>query len=590
MQDDHTANRSPAAAAETDVRSGKRAAIYARVSTDEQVKGTSLSAQVDRCQAAAQAHGWHLAGTFVDEGVSGSLSSRPQLDALVRMVEDEQLDRVVITKLDRIARSLRHLLELLDLLDRKQVTLVALDDPLDPSTASGRAMVHLRGVFAELERQLIRERTAEGQLRRVQAGCWPGGPPPYGYRVVDNPHGSGRILELHPDEAMVVRLAYKLLVDDAFTTGEAAEELRRLGTTPRRAPDWTYHNLRRLLIDGRGLSGMWPWRRAGRGGRRTSEELYVSIPSILDPTEHERLLATLSTTSTQPTSRREYLLRGRLRSPHGTRMQGIPSQGGDRWYRCPHRTSQRPRNAHKCACGRLHASTVEEAVWGHVQELISDPAALELLAAEHESSRSDHAALERDRLAALDTLIASLQQEIADEYAALREEGFDPGAARAAVRKRNEQLLHVRDERDSLLRLRGKNLASMGLAARLRDLAEQARQALLDADNTMRRKVIDIIDLQVEVLRWEPCDTCDGKGLLANPGPRRRGVSPEDDYRRSPILCPDCLRTRQIPVLRISGQVPQLLMSAIAAGDTDAGSMIPNDGVALPFSADVRVA
>ena len=138
------------------------------------------------------------------------------------------------------------------------VTLVALDDPLDPSTASGRAMVQLRGVFAELERQLIRERTSEGQRSRVAAGGWPGGPAPYGYKAVDNPRGAGRVLVIDEAEAAVVRLANKLIAREGYTTGQAAAELQRLGTRPRHATHWTHWNLRRLLLDGRGLSGQWP--------------------------------------------------------------------------------------------------------------------------------------------------------------------------------------------------------------------------------------------------------------------------------------------------------------------------------------------
>jgi site-specific DNA recombinase len=98
-------------------------------------------------------------------------------------------------------------------------------------------MVHLRGVFADLERQPIRERTMEGLRRRVEAGGWPGDPPPYGYQVVDNPDGGGRRLEVQPDEAAVVRLAYTLIVEEGYTTGETAEELNRLGSTPRRSPE-----------------------------------------------------------------------------------------------------------------------------------------------------------------------------------------------------------------------------------------------------------------------------------------------------------------------------------------------------------------
>jgi DNA invertase Pin-like site-specific DNA recombinase len=319
------------------------------------------------------------------------LSSRPQLDALVRLVEDEQVDVVVITKLDRIARSLRHLLDLLDLFEQRNVTLVALDDPLDPSTASERAMVHLRGVFAELERQLIRERTTEGQRRRVESGGWPGGPPPYGYKIVENPSGAGSVLAVDEEEAAVIRLAYKLIAEDGWTTGEVALELRRLGTHPRRSPEWTHHNVRKLLVAGRGLSGRWPWRRAGRAGRADADEIVVEVPAILDPLEHERLLAVLAASSTQPSKWQTYLLRGRIMSPHGARMQGVPGQGGTRWYRCPHRPTHRPPGTERCNCGRLHAPTVEEAVWEQVMSLVRDPAALESLAAEHETARGGHA-------------------------------------------------------------------------------------------------------------------------------------------------------------------------------------------------------
>jgi site-specific DNA recombinase len=98
-----------------DLAAPTRAVIYARVSTDEQIKGTSLQGQVERCRTAAATGGWNVVGEFVDEGVSGALSRRPRLDALIRLVEDHQVDVVAITKLDRIARSLRHLLDLLDL-------------------------------------------------------------------------------------------------------------------------------------------------------------------------------------------------------------------------------------------------------------------------------------------------------------------------------------------------------------------------------------------------------------------------------------------------------------------------------------------
>lgn len=561
-----------------------RAAIYARVSTDDQAtEGTSLDAQVDRCTHHAVAQGWDVVGPFVDRGVSGALSSRPALDEVVRLVEDGELELVVITKLDRIARSLRHLLDLLELLEHKGVSLVALDDPLDPSTASGRAMVQLRGVFAELERQLIRERTSEGQRRRVESGGWPGGPPPYGYATAVAPNQQGKVLVVDGDEAAVVRLCYRMLAEDGMTTGEVAVELNRLGTRPRAAREWTHWNVRRLLLDGRGVSGRWPWRRAGRRDRTEADEVVVSIPAILTREEHERLLAALASTSTQPTSRRRYLLRGRIFSPHGERMQGIPGHASQRWYQCPHRHTQRYTDTPRCECRRLHAATIEQAVWDHVAGLLGDPTALEALAIEAESARGEHAVAERDQLAELDAQIERLEADVAEEYAGLRAEGVDPATARAAIRASNERLLGLRDQREDLQRLRGKNLGAAGLASRLRELSARAQATLVDADETLRRKLIDLLDLHVHVLGWAPCQTCDGKGLITTTSPVRR-------LGNTGLVCPDCLRTRHVPAIRVSGQVPELLLLALGGGGEVTDLAPGRAGTVMPFEADVRIA
>lgn len=560
-----------------------RAAVYARVSTEDQAtEGTSLDSQIDRCRRHVSQEGWASIGEFVERGVSGSLSSRPALDQVVRLVEDRAVDVVVITKLDRIARSLKNLLDLLDLFERCQVQLVALDDPLDPSTPSGKAFVHMRGVFAELERGLIRERITEGLRARAMSGGWPGGPAPYGYSIVANPAGTGKVLVVSDEEAAVVRLAYRLLVDEGATTGEAALELRRFGSRPRRSQEWSHWNLRRLLLDARGISGEWPWRRAGREGRTSDDEIVVQIPAILTPVEHEALLATLRTTTTQPAEFRTYLLRGRLVSPHGTRLQGVPGNGS-RWYRCPHRHVSRPSTTERCNCHRLHAVTVEQAVWNEITRLLANPDVLDTLAAEHSQSREAHASRERTRLIDLEDEITAAEERIATEYITMVDDGVDPAAARAVVRTRNEQLAELRRERDQLLTFRRRNLAATGTTSQLRAAAAAARQALECADDTFRRKVIDVLDVRVEVTGWDQCGRCQGRGLIPREasGRRPRGSTG--------AICPDCLRTRVIPRVRVAGQVPELLLAALADG-TDVSRIDVLEGTVIPFSKELEVA
>jgi uncharacterized protein (UPF0335 family) len=189
---------------------------------------------------------------------------------------------------------------------------------------------------------------------------------------------------------------------------------------------------------------------------------------------------------------------------------------------------------------------------------------------------------ERDRLAVLDRRITALEEEIAEEYAALRDEGFDPAAARAAIRKRNQRLTAVRKERETLLRFRSRNIAAAGIATRLRAIAAQAEAALDEADLAMQRRVLELLRLRVSVTGWERCLTCEGRGLVVAPHPTRR-------LGNTGAMCPDCRRTRHVPRIRITGQVPELLLITLAApGNVD---LLPNkEGAMLHFRGDVLVA
>src|SRR5262245_57079121 len=100
----------------------KRAALYARVSTNEQTTENQLQA----LRAFASARGWH-AIEYVDTGISGAKERRPALDALLAAARTRKVDVVVCVKLDRVARSTRHLVTLAAELEALRVDLVALD-------------------------------------------------------------------------------------------------------------------------------------------------------------------------------------------------------------------------------------------------------------------------------------------------------------------------------------------------------------------------------------------------------------------------------------------------------------------------------
>lgn len=123
---------------------------YARVSTTEQ----SVGLQLDALQGAG------VEQVFVDEGISGSVSSRPELDKCLAMLRSG--DTLVVWRLDRLARSLKNLLELVESLSSRGIHLRSLTESIDTSSASGRLILSVFGALAEFERALIIERTQAG--------------------------------------------------------------------------------------------------------------------------------------------------------------------------------------------------------------------------------------------------------------------------------------------------------------------------------------------------------------------------------------------------------------------------------------------
>jgi len=157
-------------------------AIYARVSTQEQaVEGTSLDHQTSQLNAYGQAQGWEVTHRYVDPGFTGKDDNRPGLQRLLADAKLGMFQKVVVYKLDRLARKLRLLLEIEEKLKDSGVSLHSVKETLDTSTPIGRTVFQVLGLVSEWEREMIVERTKNGRLQRYREHCWAGGKPPYGY-------------------------------------------------------------------------------------------------------------------------------------------------------------------------------------------------------------------------------------------------------------------------------------------------------------------------------------------------------------------------------------------------------------------------
>jgi DNA invertase Pin-like site-specific DNA recombinase len=145
--------------AEADDGENMRVALYARVST---LNGQHPEMQLAELREYASRRGWKIVGEYVDEGISGSKESRPQLNQLMTDVHRRKFEIVFVWKIDRFGRSLKHLVNALADLDAYGVAFVSLRDNLDLSTPSGRLMFQIIGAMAEFERALIQERVRAG--------------------------------------------------------------------------------------------------------------------------------------------------------------------------------------------------------------------------------------------------------------------------------------------------------------------------------------------------------------------------------------------------------------------------------------------
>lgn len=140
----------------------KRTIGYLRVSTEGQAKdGISLEMQEQKVSAYCALHDWTLSEVISDEGYSAKSLSRPGMQRLLAMVNAGEIGTVVVYKLDRLSRRTRDVLDLVERLERAGVALHSIQESLDTKSAIGRFVLRTLASLAEMERDLIVERTKD---------------------------------------------------------------------------------------------------------------------------------------------------------------------------------------------------------------------------------------------------------------------------------------------------------------------------------------------------------------------------------------------------------------------------------------------
>jgi site-specific DNA recombinase len=227
----------------------KQTAIYARVSSQRQKEGDTISSQLDSLLTYASVEGYDVnkSWIFLDDGISGKTLQRPALDELRDIIRVDPVECVLIYSTDRLARDYTLQLILLDEFKRHGVQVCFLKNPPVGDTPEAVMLNHFQGIFAEYERALILDRSRRGKIYKAKQGnpiCLPS--VAYGYNRVRN--GQEISIEICEEKAKVVKDIFRLYVYEKKSISEIARILTQRGVkTANNRPRWIEGSIRHML-------------------------------------------------------------------------------------------------------------------------------------------------------------------------------------------------------------------------------------------------------------------------------------------------------------------------------------------------------
>ena len=436
-------------------RTGRVAAIYARVSSERQRQDETIQSQTVGLRELAAERGLLLAEdlVFEDEGFSGATLQRPALERLRDRAAEGAFEVLLCHAPDRLARRYAYQVLLLEELARVGVEVRFAKEPERGASPEDELLRQFQGMIAEYERAQIAERTRRGKLHRARTGhqavlsC-----APYGYRYVKKTEHSEGFWEIDAVQAEVVREVFARYINDGISIGELARWLTERGIPTRtgkavwdRSSVWAM--LRNTAYRGEAAFGKTktlerhgkPTRttraRGERHGRRPARAdqpaekwMLIAVPAIVTEETFELAQARLSQNAhfAKRNTKRPTLLQGILvcrECGYGCyRTTTRTTNKRIYYYRCIGSDNYRHIGGRVCHSRPIRADELDELVWGEVRRLLQDPTLvhseidrrLQAARTEHPTARRREA-LERDLTraeAAITRLIEAYQEQL----------------------------------------------------------------------------------------------------------------------------------------------------------------------------------
>jgi site-specific DNA recombinase len=555
------------------------AAIYARVSSDQQAERHTVDSQLSDLRARASGDGHRVRDDmlFIDNGHSGASLVRPALERLRDVASLSALDVLYVHAPDRLARSYAHQVLLLEEFARAGTRVVFLNRPIGDSPEDN-LLLQLQGMFAEYERAKVLERSRRGKRHRARTGGVSAlSRAPYGYRYVTRAAGGGGDARYDVDEdaAGVVRRIFAWVGHERLTLAAVCRRLRAANIpSPSGNAHWSRAMVHTLLLNpayaGRAIYGRRrcvPWQAPlhpprGHDGlpRRpfrqvpapAEQHIGVPVPAIID----EALFAGAAERLEENRKRNRerlagvrYLLRGLLVcSECGYGFTGHHHRGQWRYYRCCGTDRSRYHGERRCDARLVAVEPLDGAVWAEVRRLLEDPARVL-----EEYRRRLDAAQAGPRRLELDTVGRRLAKargaigRLIDSYAEglIEKAEFEPRVAefrrRAASLEAEAGALQAAEEQARSLQL---------VIGKLDLFAGMVRDRLEAVDWPTQRDIICTLVKRIEV-----ADDVVRVVFRVDPGPSDplgpRRVLPRCPTRRCPA--PHAARRLRVPLVGTGG-------------------------------------
>lgn len=483
-----------------------RAVGYARVSTEEQVKGYGIAYTSKAITKHTARKGWDLGEIFKDEGLSGTLPWQERDDAKRLMALAQQTPRpfdvVVVYETRAIGRKDRTFYRWWWSLEDLGIAVSVVDKDIDTTTEEGRQALldEANDAFKEIAK--IRKRTQNGLQEKAEDGGHVGGVAPFGYRIEDQGKRGLSRLVIHEADAATLKAAWRLIVKEKKTTEEVAQLLNAAETYGYAGRPWTHASVRHALTKDVIQAGA---RRFREGGKRATSHEAVTIPldRIFSELEIAQLNAALER-SARPTHRTP------ASRPLTKRIIGYCGAhyvcNGRGGYSC---------TGDGCDCAQVDGAAIEKRVWERVEHMVLNPerlkAASESWTALSESAPEDHSRRLAELNKELEELAAGIEAMTPTAALQAARRGLRGTEAQEAVERALRPLV---DQQTKLLALREEAASWQQDAAQaaqqsenLERLAELAGQRIAVLTEEERGEVMDFLRLRVQILGPVPRKT-----------------------------------------------------------------------------------